>query len=63
MVHGENARVVIIAGCGHPGVEAIVTRAEQVLSILVIGIIGVLNYRDRPVQEISADIDFLSQNI
>lgn len=41
-VAGEGA--VLIVGCGHPGLERIMARAEQVLDAPVIGIVGGLHY-------------------
>jgi 7,8-dihydropterin-6-yl-methyl-4-(beta-D-ribofuranosyl)aminobenzene 5'-phosphate synthase len=43
VVHVQGKGLVLIIGCGHPGVEALVTRAEQVFQLPVYGVIGGLH--------------------
>jgi 7,8-dihydropterin-6-yl-methyl-4-(beta-D-ribofuranosyl)aminobenzene 5'-phosphate synthase len=44
VVNVEGKGPVVIVGCGHPGVEAIVERTEQVLQTPVYGVIGGLHF-------------------
>ncbi len=37
---------VLISGCGHPGLERIMARAEQALEAPVVGVVGGLHYGD-----------------
>jgi 7,8-dihydropterin-6-yl-methyl-4-(beta-D-ribofuranosyl)aminobenzene 5'-phosphate synthase len=43
VVHVQGKGLILIIGCGHPGVEALVTRAEQVFQLPVYGVIGGLH--------------------
>src|SRR5690349_10749836 len=43
VVHVQGKGLVLIIGCGHPGVEALVTRAEQVFQRPIYGVIGGLH--------------------
>ena len=52
---------VVITGCGHPGVEKIITRAEAVTGAPVAGLIGGLHYGDATAEELQPEIDFLAQ--
>lgn len=51
--------LVVITGCGHPGLEKLVTRAEALYKQPVIGVVGGLHYGDATAQEIAPHIQFL----
>lgn len=43
-IHVEGKGLILVVGCGHPGVEALVERAEQVFALPVYGVIGGLHF-------------------
>ncbi len=43
-IHIEGKGLVLVVGCGHPGVEALVERAEQLFATPVYGVIGGLHF-------------------
>ncbi len=43
-IHVKGKGMMLLIGCGHPGVEAIVERAEQVFATPVYGVIGGLHF-------------------
>jgi 7,8-dihydropterin-6-yl-methyl-4-(beta-D-ribofuranosyl)aminobenzene 5'-phosphate synthase len=43
-IHVEGKGLVLVVGCGHPGVEALVERAEQLFALPVYGVIGGLHF-------------------
>ncbi len=43
-IHVEREGLVLLVGCGHPGVEALVERAEQLFATPVYGVIGGLHF-------------------
>jgi 7,8-dihydropterin-6-yl-methyl-4-(beta-D-ribofuranosyl)aminobenzene 5'-phosphate synthase len=43
-IHVQGKGLVLVVGCGHPGVEALVERAEQVFAASVYGVIGGLHF-------------------
>jgi 7,8-dihydropterin-6-yl-methyl-4-(beta-D-ribofuranosyl)aminobenzene 5'-phosphate synthase len=43
-IHVEGKGLVLLVGCGHPGVEALVERAEQLFATPVYGVIGGLHF-------------------
>lgn len=52
--------LVVITGCGHPTVEAIVTRAEALFGEPVVGIVGGLHYQGLSAAELTPHINFLA---
>ena len=44
-IHVEGKGIVLVVGCGHPGIEALIERAEQVFALPVYGVIGGLHFR------------------
>lgn len=44
VIHVEGKGIVLVVGCGHPGVEALIERAEQVFALPVYGVIGGLHF-------------------
>ncbi|MBK8049107.1 MAG: MBL fold metallo-hydrolase [Anaerolineales bacterium] len=55
-VNVESVGIVLITGCGHPGVERIITHAEQVLNRPIAGIIGGLHLGDAAESELQDEI-------
>lgn len=51
--------LVMITGCGHPGLEKLVERAEALYGQMVIGVVGGLHYGNAAAQEIEPHIQFL----
>ena len=51
--------VVLITGCGHPGLETLVARAQAVLDAPVVGVIGGLHYEDADATALQPHIEFL----
>jgi 7,8-dihydropterin-6-yl-methyl-4-(beta-D-ribofuranosyl)aminobenzene 5'-phosphate synthase len=51
-IHVEGKGLVLIVGCGHPTIQRIVERAEQLFGIPIYGIIGGLHFpvTEKPVQ-------------
>jgi len=61
-VHVEGKGIVLITGCGHPGVEHILERAGQVFDEPVIGLIGGLHYTNDTAASVQPEIRYLQQN-
>jgi 7,8-dihydropterin-6-yl-methyl-4-(beta-D-ribofuranosyl)aminobenzene 5'-phosphate synthase len=55
-VNVEGLGIVLISGCGHPGVPAILDRAEAAFSTPVAGIVGGLHYGNRSPEDLAPDI-------
>ena len=53
--------LVVVTGCGHPGLETLIERAEALYGRPVIGIVGGLHYGDAAAEELAAPIRFLQQ--
>lgn len=51
--------IVLITGCGHPGLEALVARARQVFDDPVVGVVGGLHYQDLDAQQLAPHLDLL----
>lgn len=43
-IHVEGKGIVLVVGCGHPGIEALIERAEHVFALPVYGVIGGLHF-------------------
>lgn len=56
-VAGEG--LVLITGCGHPTLETLAARAEQLFGKEVIGVVGGLHYGDASTEELQPHIQFL----
>ncbi len=54
--------LVVITGCGHPGLGKLVERAEKLYNTPVIGIAGGLHYENINVDGLEADIRLLKTN-
>ncbi len=53
--------VILIVGCGHPGVPKLVERAQAALGQPVVGVIGGLHLMGAPAAVIQRDIDLLRE--
>jgi 7,8-dihydropterin-6-yl-methyl-4-(beta-D-ribofuranosyl)aminobenzene 5'-phosphate synthase len=53
--------LVVITGCGHPTIERIVERAEDLFDLPVIGVVGGLHYGPATQAELQPHIDFLAE--
>jgi 7,8-dihydropterin-6-yl-methyl-4-(beta-D-ribofuranosyl)aminobenzene 5'-phosphate synthase len=60
-VNVQGQGIVVITGCGHPGLQAIVTRAEALFSQPVVGVVGGLHYGSRTAADLADELAFLSQ--
>ena len=56
-VTGEG--LVLITGCGHPTLETLVTRVEELFGEDVIGVVGGLHYLDASAEDVQPHIQFL----
>jgi len=56
-VAGEG--LVLITGCGHPGLKRLFIRVESLYNIPVVGVVGGLHYGDAKAADIQAQIQFL----
>jgi 7,8-dihydropterin-6-yl-methyl-4-(beta-D-ribofuranosyl)aminobenzene 5'-phosphate synthase len=50
---------VLITGCGHPGLEKLVTRAEALYGLPLAGVVGGLHYEGASAADVSTPIQFL----
>lgn len=51
--------LVLITGCGHPGLERLVERAEAFYDLPVTGVVGGLHYQNKTEAELQPQIEFL----
>lgn len=58
-VHVTGRGIVLIVGCGHPGVERLVERAEALFDAPVVGIVGGLHYEGKSAADVQPAIAFL----
>jgi len=59
VVHVEGKGLVLITGCGHPGMKKLVERAEKVYEQTVVGIVGGLHYEKMESVDVFPQIQFL----
>lgn len=59
VVHVEGKGLVVITGCGHPGVERIVARAESLFGLPVVGVVGGLHYMGMSAEQVQPHLDFI----
>ena len=59
VVHVAGRGLVLITGCGHPGLERLVTRAESLYGERVVGVVGGLHYLNAKADELQPEIEFL----
>jgi 7,8-dihydropterin-6-yl-methyl-4-(beta-D-ribofuranosyl)aminobenzene 5'-phosphate synthase len=60
VVRVEGQGLVLITGCGHPGLERLVERAEALYGEKVAGVVGGLHYGKAGAKELQPHIDFLA---
>lgn len=60
VVRVEGRGLVLITGCGHPGLERLVERAEALYGEPVAGVAGGLHYGSAGAAELQTQIDFLA---
>jgi 7,8-dihydropterin-6-yl-methyl-4-(beta-D-ribofuranosyl)aminobenzene 5'-phosphate synthase len=59
VVHVAGHGLVLITGCGHPGLERLVERAESLYGQPLVGVVGGLHYTRAGTQEVQPQIQFL----
>jgi len=59
VVHVAGHGLVLITGCGHPGLEHLVVRAESLYGEKVVGVVGGLHYLNAKAEELQPQIRFL----
>lgn len=59
VIHVENHGLVLITGCGHPGVERLVKQAESLYGKQVIGVVGGLHTITATAEQLQSQILFL----
>lgn len=59
VVHVAGQGLVLITGCGHPGLERLVARAESLYGAPVVGVVGGLHYLNSTKDELQPQIEFL----
>ncbi len=60
-VNVQGKGIVLISGCGHPGIQAMLHRAEMELDAPVIGIVGGLHYTNQKIDTLRDDIQSLNE--
>jgi len=61
VVNVEGVGLILITGCGHPGVEQMAARAEKIFGQPVVGMIGGLHGVGLTAEEVSADIAYIQE--
>jgi 7,8-dihydropterin-6-yl-methyl-4-(beta-D-ribofuranosyl)aminobenzene 5'-phosphate synthase len=59
VINVANQGLVMITGCGHPGMEKLVSRAETLYGGQVVGVVGGLHYEKVSAEEVQPHIQFL----
>lgn len=59
VVHVADQGLILITGCGHPGLEQLVERAETLYGQPVIGVVGGLHYVEETALDVAPHIQFL----
>jgi 7,8-dihydropterin-6-yl-methyl-4-(beta-D-ribofuranosyl)aminobenzene 5'-phosphate synthase len=59
VIHVAGKGLVMITGCGHPTMEKLVTRAEELYGEQVTGVVGGLHYEKISAQDVQPHIQFL----
>jgi 7,8-dihydropterin-6-yl-methyl-4-(beta-D-ribofuranosyl)aminobenzene 5'-phosphate synthase len=58
-IHVAGKGLVMITGCGHPTMERLVSRAEALFGVPVVGVVGGLHYEKVSAEEVQPHIQFL----
>lgn len=61
VVHVVGQGLVMITGCGHPTLETLVARVEELFGEDVIGVVGGLHYMEASAEDLQPHIQFLEQ--
>jgi len=59
VIHVTGQGLVMITGCGHPTMEKLVTRAEELYGEQVVGVVGGLHYEKISAEDAQSHIQFL----
>ncbi|MGE5776463.1 MAG: MBL fold metallo-hydrolase, partial [Chloroflexota bacterium] len=59
VIHIAGEGLVLITGCGHPTLETLVTRAEELFGEEVTGVVGGLHYGEASAADVQPHIQFL----
>lgn len=59
IVNVKDRGLVLITGCGHPGLEDLINRAEELYAQPVIAVVGGLHYGNSEAQDLAGPIGFL----
>ncbi len=62
VINVEGQGLVVIAGCGHPGLEAMLQHAESAFGLPVVGVVGGLHYLNAGAAALQPHIDFLARH-
>lgn len=60
VIHVADQGLVVITGCGHPGLENIVLRAEALYQEPVVGVVGGLHYGNARAEDLADPIAFVA---
>lgn len=58
-VNVEGLGLVLISGCGHPGVQNMLDRAAMLFDLPVVGMVGGLHFTDQKIDTLKDDIEVL----
>lgn len=59
VIHVRDRGLVLITGCGHPGLEELIKRSEALYDLPVVGVVGGLHYGDAGSSELAGPIAYL----
>lgn len=59
VVHVAGHGLVLITGCGHPGLERLIERAESLYNEQIVGIVGGLHFLNTATDKLQPQIEFL----
>jgi len=59
VIHVAGQGLVLISGCGHPGLEKLVERAETMYGLPVVGVVGGLHYEGLTADDVQPHIQYL----
>jgi 7,8-dihydropterin-6-yl-methyl-4-(beta-D-ribofuranosyl)aminobenzene 5'-phosphate synthase len=60
VIHVAGQGLVMITGCGHPTMEKLVRRAEELYGEQVVGVVGGLHYEKKSTKDVQPHIEFLA---
>jgi 7,8-dihydropterin-6-yl-methyl-4-(beta-D-ribofuranosyl)aminobenzene 5'-phosphate synthase len=61
VVNVDGHGLVIITGCGHPGIEKIIARSESLFGLPVVGVVGGLHYVGLSEEQVIPHLDFIRE--